>query len=86
MGVLIKFISSNNLIGKDANKTLVKDVENLLMASLILAKLNYILHGSIQHSAQLIKVINNYGRNLSEEALKANIKHLRRYMEPLSRK
>ena len=48
--------------------------------------MNYKLHGSIQHSAQLIEEINGHGLGtLSEEALEANNKYLRRYMEKLSR-
>ena len=51
------------------------------------AKLNHTLHGTIQHSAELIKM--NGGESLgcySEEGLEANNKDIRNYLEHLSRK
>lgn len=51
------------------------------------SKLNHTLHGTIQHSAELIRM--NGGESLgwySEEGLEANNKDIRNYLEHLSRK
>ena len=50
-------------------------------------KVNHTLHGTIQHSAELIRM--NGGESLgwySEEGLEANNKDIRNYLEHLSRK
>ena len=51
------------------------------------AQLNHTLHGTIQHSGELIET--NGGESLgwySEEGLEANNKDIRKYLELLSRK
>ena len=48
---------------------------------------NYTLHGLLHHSAELIAINDSWSiGELSEEALEANNKYIRRYLETLSRK
>ena len=51
------------------------------------AKMNHTLHGTLQHSAELISLNDGYGLgSLSEECLEANNKDIRNYLQFLSRK
>ena len=87
LSVSLRIISSNKLVDIEAYKSLIKEIENLLINRFNCTKFNYTLHGAFQHSAQLIA--ENCNRDLgvlSEELLKAINKVLRRYMLNLSRK
>ena len=67
---------------KHCEETMLNISQNFLWA-----KLNHTLHGTLQHSCELIEM--NGGESLgwySEEGLEANDKDIRKYLEKLSRK
>ena len=87
MSILLRIISSDKTVDITAYKTLVSDIEQLLAVHFSWARLNFTLHATLQHSAELIQENDDRGLGtLSEEALESNNKDLRRFMETLSRK
>ena len=87
MSVLLRVIESNQIVDIPSFEGTVKDLTTLLATQYPWAKLNFTLHASLQHAAELIKNNGNRGLcALSEEGLESNNKDLRRFMEVKSRK
>ena len=80
-------MTSNNQVNIEKYENLVKNTSLLIAKSYPWAQINFTLYGVLHHSLELIML--NEGRglgDLSEEALEANNKYVRRYSELLSRK
>ena len=68
-------ILSDAAIGMDTCKALVSDVQQIHSKHFYWVILNFIFHGAIQHSAQLIEKKDKHGLvTFSKEALKVNNK------------
>ena len=87
LSVVLRVISSDAMVDIIAYENFIKEIGLLLAEHFSWAKLNFTLHASLHHSAELMKDNSNRGLGtLSEEALESNNKDLRRFMETLSRK
>ena len=87
LSIVLRVISSNELINMDEYEKLVKEIGILLAEKFSWAKLNFTLHASLHHSAELMKDNDCRGLgSLSEEALESNNNDLRIFMESFSRK
>ena len=87
LSCLLRIISSTEPVDTYAFNLLTKKTSLLIASKLPWVQINFTLHGVLHHSSELI--IRNEGHGLgalSEEALEANNKYVRRYLELLSRK
>ena len=87
LSIILRIVSCTRKIDVQKYEQHCKETMINIARNFPFAKLNHTLHGTIQHSAELIKL--NGGESLgwySEEGLEANNKDIRNYLEHLSRK
>ena len=87
LSIILRIVSCTRKINIEKYEQHCKDTMINISKNFPWAKLNHTLHGTIQHSVELIKM--NGGESLgwySEEGLEANNKDIRNYLEHLSRK
>ena len=85
MSVNLRNVSSNDRV--DFFEQLTTETSLQIARNLKWVQVNYTLHGLLHHSAELIAINDSWSiGELSEEALEANNKYIRRYLETLSRK
>ena len=84
---ILRIISSTEPVEIYAFKSLANKTSVLIATELPWVQINYTLHGILHHSNELIQRNGNHGLGaISEEALEANNKYVRRYLELFSRK
>ena len=84
---MLRIISSTEPVEIYAFNSLANKTSVLIATELPWVQINYALHGILHHSNELIQRNSNHGLSaISEEALEANIKYVRRYLELFSRK
>ena len=87
LSVALSVVSSKDDVVIDQYVDLLRETSMLLATKFTWAKVNYTLHGVIHHSGDLIAMNGGKGLgSLSEEALEANNKFIRRFLEQFSRK
>ena len=87
VATVLSVVSSNRKIDTSKFKKLCEEASLNLCQNFPWVLINHTLHGTLQHSAELISVNDGYGLgNLSEECLEANNKDIRNYLQFLSRK
>ena len=87
VATVLSVVSSNRKIDTSKFKKLCEEASLNLCKNFPWVLINHTLHGTLQHSAELISVNDGYGLgNLSEECLEANNKDIRNYLQFLSRK
>ena len=87
LSIILRVVSCQSLIDVQQYGELVEEASLLIARCYPWAMVNHTLHGLLHHSAELIQLNNGYGLGLlSEEGLEATNKHIRRYLELLSRK
>ena len=87
LSVALRVVSSKDDVVIDQYVDLLRETSMLLATKFTWAKVNYTLHGVIHHSGDLIAMNGGKGLgSLSEEALEANNKFIRRFLEQFSRK
>ena len=87
LSVILRIVSCTRKIHLERYERHCKETMMNIAQNFPWCKLNHTLHGTIQHSAELIRM--NGGESLgwySEEGLEANNKDIRNYLEHLSRK
>ena len=87
LSVILRVVSCTRKIDTIKYETHCKETMINIAQNFPWCKLNHTLHGTIQHSVELIRM--NGGESLgwySEEGLEANNKDIRNYLEHLSRK
>ncbi len=87
LSVILRIVSCTRKINLERYERHCKETMMNIAQNFPWCKLNHTLHGTIQHSAELIRM--NGGESLgwySEEGLEANNKDIRNYLEHLSRK
>ena len=87
LSVIFRIISCTRKIDIDRYKLHCQETMTNIASNFPWAKLNHTLHGTIQHSTELIEM--NGGESLggySEEGLEASNKDIRNYLANLSRK
>lgn len=86
LSTIVRLISSTEKINIQKFEELCEATSLNLADNFPWARLNFTLHGAIQHSAQLIRENDNCGLGeLSEEPLEANNKDIRKFLGNLSR-
>ena len=87
LSCILRIVSSTQPVNIYAFNLLVKEASLLIATKFDWVKINYTLHGLLHHSCELIVNNEKHGLGaLSEEALEANNKYVRRYLELFSRK
>lgn len=87
LSIILRIVSCTRKIDVVKFEQHCKDTMLTIVNNFPWAFLNHTLHGTVQHSAELIEM--NGGESLgwySEEGLEANNKDIRKYLERLSRK
>lgn len=87
ISIILRVISCTRLVEISKFNTLCKNTMVIIATKFPWARLNHTLHGSIQHSAELMEMNGSRGLGgYSEEGLEANNKDVRKFLENLSRK
>ena len=87
VATILSVVSSNRKIDTSKFEKLCEEASLNLCKNFPWVLINHTLHGTLQHSAELISINDGYGLgNLSEECLEANNKDIRNYLQFLSRK
>ena len=87
LSCIMRIISSTQPVNTYSFNALVKKTSLHIANKFDWVQINFTLHGVLHHSNELIQKNNNTGLGeLSEEALEANNKYVRRYLELYSRK
>ena len=87
LSVILRIISSTQKIKVDLFEKLCKEFIADLAMNFPWAQINHTLHGSVQHSVELIKLNGNTALGAySEEAIEATNKDVRNFLRDLSRK
>ena len=87
MSVMLRVVSSSDRVNAELFEKIATETSLLTARNLKWVQINYTLHGLLHHSAELIAINDSWSiGELSEEALEANNKYIRRYLETLSRK
>ena len=86
LSVVLRVVSSCEKVNVEKLDELCKEISLLIAAKLPWTEINWTLHGTLHHSAELIYLNDGWSLGaLSEEALEANNKFVRRYLEQYSR-
>ena len=84
---ILRIVSCTAKVDIDKYEELTKKTGLNLAVNFPWVRLNYTMHGTVQHSAELIRDNGNQGLgDLSEEALEANNKDIRKMLADYSRK
>ena len=87
LSCIMRIISSTEPVDIYAFKLLTQQTNILIASNFPWVQINFTLHGVLHHSSELIERHDGKGLGaLSEEALEANNKYVRRYLELFSRK
>ena len=87
MSVILRIISATDSVNVAEFQELLKETSLHIATAYPWVKINYTLHGVLHHAADLIIMNERRGLgDLSEEALEANNKYVRRFLELYSRK
>ena len=86
LSCILRVISSTSKVNWHAFEKLTQEASILLANELSWVRVNRTLHGVLHHSCELIRMNEQCGLGmLSEEALEANNKYVRRYLETKAR-
>ena len=87
VATVLSVVSSSRKIDTSKFKKLCEEASLNLCQNFPWVLINHTLHGTLQHSAELISVNDGYSLgNLSKECIEANNKDVRNYLQFLSRK
>ena len=87
LSTILSVMSSSRKVDLDKMTALCRKTVENISDNFKWAVLNHTLHGTIQHSVELMAMNDDYGLgSLSEECLEANNKDIRNYLQFLCRK
>ena len=87
LSVIFRIMSCTQKVDVEAYRQLTVETSLLIARKLNWVEINFTLHGALHHSADLIAINDGYGLgDLSEEALEANNKYIRKFAEFRARK
>lgn len=87
VSIILRLVSSSELINADKLDTLCKDTSRMVLDHFPSFRFTCSVHQLLAHSAELVAANKSHGLGtLSEEALEHNNKNIRKYREQLSRK
>ena len=78
----MRVISSRRKVDMELFPQLCEDFAICLVSAFPWARMNHTLHGTVQHSAEIIELNDSFGLGaLSEEGLEANNKDIRKFLD-----